>query len=119
MNKSFCINLIFAIMSLLFCGCHSSSKVIAEHFDNLNEIAEKNSANCEQMASALNQYLSVNEVTFRKAVADVSNAEPDEAQRIFSASLKLHEASKACQNSEIEEFKAKLSDIVLQEAVND
>ena len=118
MHKPICIIILCTVVALLMCGCHSSSKVIAGHFDRLNEIAEQNRGNCDQMASALNQYLSANEQSFREAVADVSNAEPDEAQRIFSASLKLHDASKDCQNPGIEEFKSKLSDIVLQEAVN-
>ena len=118
MKNAIRFTILYMTMALLFCGCHSSSRVIADHFDNLNGIAEQNSGNCDQMASALNQYLSANEASFRGAVADVSNAEPDEAQRIFSASLKLHDASKMCQNPGIEEFKAKLSDIVLQEAVN-
>ncbi len=118
MKNTLYLSVLCLTISLLLCGCHSSSKVIADHFDNLNAIAERNAGDCDKMASSLNQYLSQNEASFRKAVADVSNAEPDEAQRIFSASLKLHDASKECHNSEIEAFKSKLSDIVLQEAVN-
>ena len=108
---------VLILVAVLVAGCESSSQIITNHFNQLNDIAARNADDCDKMASELTQYLDQNEKSFRNAVASVSNADPDEARQIFSSSLMLHTKAKACQNPGIENFKKKLSDIVLQEAV--
>ena len=107
------------ILSLLFTGCHSSSKTIADHFEHLHQIAEANANDCNQMASALNQYLDQHEASLRTAVADVSQAKPNEASEIWHASTRLHQSITKCQSGDLDRFKERIADIVIREVVTE
>ncbi|MBO4350591.1 MAG: hypothetical protein J6A01_06590 [Proteobacteria bacterium] len=104
----------FAVILCLSTGCSSSSEVIANHFDNMTQIARQYETQCDQMGQKLNEYLTQNDVSLSNAVSDVSNTKPAEAQKIYTASLELHNLTQACKSPSVEEFKTHLSQTILQ-----
>lgn len=78
------------------------------------QIVHETPFDCDKMAASLNNYLNQNEASMRNAVANISNSETKEARKIFESSLALHLATEKCTSDPMEDFRTKLSDIVLQ-----
>lgn len=95
-------------------ACSSSTGIIANHFDDMVQIAQKTPNDCEKIAASLNDYLNANEASMRKAVANISDSEASDARKIFESSLSLHIATENCKSDSMENFRANLSDIILQ-----
>ncbi|MBQ9396542.1 MAG: hypothetical protein IJU23_13640, partial [Proteobacteria bacterium] len=104
------------LMCIAAAGCSSSSAVIAQHFDNMQTIAETHRADCSTMGKELLAYLDANRKSLSSAVLRISSSEPEEARRIFTTSMGLHEATQHCQNGTVEEFRKSLSEVILQPA---
>lgn len=107
--------IVFFAAALCLCtGCSSSSEVIAKHFDNMTQIAKQNETQCDQMGQKLNEYLTQNEAELTDAFGDVSSTKPAEAQKIYTASLELHNLTQTCKSPSVEAFKTHLSKTILQ-----
>ena len=110
--------IVFFAAALCLCtGCSSSSEVIAKHFDNMTQIAKQNETQCDQMGQKLNEYLAQNHESLADAVSDVSNTKPAEAQKIYAASLELHNLTQSCKTPSVDEFKSNLSQTILQKTI--
>ena len=104
------------LMCIAAAGCSSPSAVIAQHLDNMQMIAETHQADCSMMGKELLAYLEENRKSLSGAVLRISSSEPDEARRIFTTSMGLHEATQHCQSGSVEEFRKLLSEVILQPA---
>lgn len=104
----------FGVILCLGTGCSSSSEIIANHFDNMTQIARQYETQCDQMGQKLNEYLTQNEAELTDAFGDVSSTKPAEAQKIYTASLELHNLTQTCKSPSVEAFKTHLSKTILQ-----
>ena len=98
-------------------GCTKSIRTVQKHLDEMVEIGESKADNCDAMGKALNEYMDKYENSIRNSIYKKSNATEEEANLMYTTSLKLHNIINKCQTNDIERYKLRLSLVVMQEAM--
>lgn len=105
--------MIFSFLAAL--SACSRSAELADHFSQMEAIAK--GAPCDGMGPALNAYLDQHEPQMREDLRAQGRGDLKESRRIFEAGESLYKLSAHCHSVEMENFRQRLSDIVLKEAL--